>query len=154
MKFQNRVAKWVRACFGPEVLENRIERNYRFLEEALELVQACGCTKEHATQLVDYVYGRPVGNREQEIGGVMVTLGALCAAQEIEMTAAGEIELERCWILIDVIREKQARKVRDSALPGSTIAPAPATHCPHGFLLADNLCGPCSKGRPNRTSPV
>lgn len=21
--------------------------------------------------------------------------------------------------------------------------------CPHGFVLADNVCGPCSKGRPN-----
>jgi len=22
--------------------------------------------------------------------------------------------------------------------------------CPHGFVLADNVCGPCSEGRPNR----
>ena len=25
----------------------------------------------------------------------------------------------------------------------------PAMLCPHGFALADNICGPCSEGRPN-----
>lgn len=24
--------------------------------------------------------------------------------------------------------------------------------CPHGFVLADNICGPCSEGRANRTA--
>lgn len=23
--------------------------------------------------------------------------------------------------------------------------------CPHGLPLADNVCGPCSKGKPNRS---
>ena len=39
---------------------------HRFLEEALELVQACGATASEAHQLVDYVYGRPVGEPAQE----------------------------------------------------------------------------------------
>lgn len=26
----------------------------------------------------------------------------------------------------------------------------PAERCPHGEILADNVCGPCSQGRPNR----
>jgi hypothetical protein len=29
---------------------------------------------------------------------------------------------------------------------------APEALCPHGFVLADNLCGPCSEGRPNRVA--
>ncbi len=40
--FQNRVAPWMEACFGPEISADRVERNDRFIEEALELVQASG----------------------------------------------------------------------------------------------------------------
>lgn len=118
--FQERVRPWLHECFGREVAENRVERNHRFIEEALELVQACGCTREHALQIVEYVYGRPPGEPHQETGGVMVTLAALCLAQGICMHTAAECELERVWQKIDVIRAKQARKARDSALPGST----------------------------------
>lgn len=120
LPFQDRVEPWLHECFGKEVANNKIERNHRFLEEALELVQACGCTREHALQIVEYVYGRPTGVIAQEVGGVMVTLAALCSAQMVLMDAAAESELKRVWTKIDVIREKQARKVKDSALPGST----------------------------------
>jgi hypothetical protein len=35
------------------------------------------------------------------------------------------------------------------------IAPKePPAICPHGFLLVDNVCGPCSKGEPNRPASV
>lgn len=26
--------------------------------------------------------------------------------------------------------------------------------CTHGFVLAANICGPCSEGRPNKTTPA
>ncbi|RQS15519.1 hypothetical protein DIE07_03565 [Burkholderia sp. Bp9002] len=35
---------WMLECFGAAIATDRMERNHRFLEEALELVQACGCT--------------------------------------------------------------------------------------------------------------
>lgn len=35
--------------------------------------------------------------------------------------------------------------------PGCTAPETSAELCPHGFVLADNTCGPCSEGRPNRT---
>jgi hypothetical protein len=38
----------MQACFGPEISADRVERNHRFLEEALELVQACGAARETA----------------------------------------------------------------------------------------------------------
>src|SRR4051794_3958497 len=38
--FQPRVQPWLVACFGAEIAGDRIERNHRFIEEALELVQA------------------------------------------------------------------------------------------------------------------
>ena len=108
--FQERVAPWMDACFGPEVAANKTIRNHRFLEEALELVQACGCSSSDAHALVDYVFGRPVGEPHQEVGGVMVTLAALCLAQGLDMRADGEDELARVWTKIERIREKQAEK--------------------------------------------
>jgi hypothetical protein len=114
---QARVQPWMQACFGAEISADRIERNLRFIEEGLELVQACGCTRDEAHQLVEYVYGRPVGDVHQEVGGVMVTLAALCLANDIDMHAAGEDELARVWTKVDAIRAKQAAKPRGSALP-------------------------------------
>jgi hypothetical protein len=95
--FQARVQPWMMACFGLEISGDREERNHRFLEEALELVQACGCTAGEAHQLVEYVYGRPVGEKGQEVGGVMVTLAALCLANDLDMHAEAETELARIW---------------------------------------------------------
>lgn len=42
--FQQRLHSWVVAAFGEQVAGDKIERNHRFLEESLELVQALGCT--------------------------------------------------------------------------------------------------------------
>lgn len=115
--FQERVAAWMQACFGAMIATDRIERNYRFLEEALELVQACGCKKSEAIMLVHYVYDRAEGEASQEVGGVMVTLAALCLANGIDMHSAADTELERIWTKIDAIRAKQASKPKHSPLP-------------------------------------
>ncbi|WP_396334078.1 hypothetical protein [Burkholderia anthina] len=123
-EFQARVQPWMLACFGAEIAADRVERNHRFLEEALELVQACGCTASEAHQLVDYTFGRPIGEPAQEVGGVMVTLAALCLANGLDMHAAGETELARIWTKVEQIRAKQAAKPKHSPLPE---APAPAS---------------------------
>ncbi|WP_292451298.1 hypothetical protein [Mesorhizobium sp.] len=118
-KFQERVQPWMLACFGEEISKDRIERNHRFIEEALELVQANGCTQSEAHQLVDYVFGRPIGDVHQEIGGVLVTLAALCLAIGEDMHKAGETELARVWTKVEKIRAKQAAKPKHSPLPES-----------------------------------
>jgi NTP pyrophosphatase (non-canonical NTP hydrolase) len=123
--FQARVKPWMDACFGAEISADKIERNHRFLEEALELVQANGCTQSEAHQLVDYVYGRDVGEINQEVGGVMVTLAALCLANGIDMHKGGETELARIWTKVEKIRAKQAAKPKHSPLPEHTTRPAP-----------------------------
>ena len=115
--FQQRVQPWMMACFGHEISADRSERNHRFLEEALELVQSCGCTASEAHQLVEYVFGRPVGDPMQEAGGVMVTLAALCLANDLDMHACGETELARIWTKVEAIRAKQAAKPKHSPLP-------------------------------------
>lgn len=126
--FQTRVDGWMQECFGPEISADQVERNHRFLEEALELVQALGCTKDEAHKLVDYVYGRAVGDPPQEVGGVMVTLAALCLANGMDMDAAAETELSRILQpeVVTKIREKQKRKPAFSPLPGSYPDRAPA----------------------------
>jgi hypothetical protein len=108
--FQAAVGKWVVEAFGEEVASDSIERNHRFLEEALETVQANHCTREEAHRLVDYVFDRPIGDLPQEIGGALVTLAALCQALEVDMQTAAVYELSRVILKIDAIRAKRAAK--------------------------------------------
>ena len=134
--FQHRVQPWLLQCFGAEIAADTVERNHRFLEEALELVQSTGCTQSEAHQLVDYAFGRPVGEPAQEVGGVMVTLAALCLANGLDMHNAGEIELARIWTKVEAIRAKQAEKPKHSPLPQAAPQqeaqePAAYIHVPH-----------------------
>lgn len=115
--YQSQVDEWLEACFPPSVRSDRSERTHRFLEEALELAQASGCTRSHALALVEYVFGRPSGHPAQEVGGVMVTLAGLCSASGISMEEAGKLELSRNWDRIEQIRTKQQAKQQGSPLP-------------------------------------
>lgn len=117
--FQLRVRPWMLACFNAEIATDMLERGDRFIEEALELVQSGGYSRERAHALVDYVYGRPQGEVNQEVGGVMVTLAAYCLAAGADMHEAGETELQRINRpeVMEKIRAKQAAKPKGSALP-------------------------------------
>jgi len=115
--FQERVAEWLVACFPSSAFRDQQERTCRFLEEALELAQASGCSRQDAHRLVDYVFSRPAGQTELEVGGVMVTLAGLCATAGIDMNNAANSELERNWDRIELIRHKQANRPSDSPLP-------------------------------------
>lgn len=120
-EMQVKVADWVRQCFGPDALGEKETRNFRFLEEALELVQAGGCSREDAHKLVEYVYDRPVGEMGQEVGGVSTTLAALCASQGIDWGYQAGLELRRVNQpeVMEKIRIKQASKMHGGPLPGS-----------------------------------
>jgi NTP pyrophosphatase (non-canonical NTP hydrolase) len=91
--FQKRALSWAKRCFGIKLVTDIGERNQRFIEEALELVQACGLTRREALGAVNYVYGRPVGDKRQEVGGVYTTLAILCSAHNIDMVNEGERDL-------------------------------------------------------------
>ena len=108
--FQSEVQVWMLGCFGEEITYNLKERNYRFLEEALELTQACGLSQKEAHQLVDYTFSRPKGNPHQEAGGVQITFAALCTANNINTTKAAIDELSRVWGDLEKIRSKQTSK--------------------------------------------
>ena len=110
--FQGRTSDWVRECFSSRICTARKERSFRFLEEALELVQALELTADDARLVVDYVYGRPAGDPSQEVGGVMVTLAALCWNERMFLQSAAFTELERIEQpeIMDKIRAKQDAK--------------------------------------------
>lgn len=118
--FQQNVLKWAIEAFGAEVVRDTQERCDRFIEEALELVQAVGYDRERAHALVDYVFSRPVGEVHQEAGGVMVTLASLASIINVDLFADGSTELARVNQpeVMARIREKHKTKPTGSALPG------------------------------------
>jgi hypothetical protein len=146
--FQKRVNDWMVACFGTVISTDLQERNHRFFEESIELVQSTGMTRSEAHQLVDYTYGRAIGDPEQEAGGVHVTLAALCNANGIDLEAVSEAELRRVWDNIDTIRAKQAAKPKHSPLPQAVSAEmqliscacSVADVCPQGKIGMMNKC--------------
>lgn len=111
--FQQLIGNWCALAFGDTCASNPQERGLRLLEEAIELGQSLEITKEQAHLLVDYVYGRPVGEVRQEISGVLITLFALttavganaqdCIAEEYERISQPEF--------LEKIRAKHNSKV-------------------------------------------
>jgi len=121
--YQARVGEWMIACFGSDITNSLAERCFRFFEEAGELCQALDMTEDMAHQLVAYTWGREKGLASQEVGGVMVTLAALCFAANLDMAEDGETELTRISApeVMDKIRRKHAAKVLRTphdAIPG------------------------------------
>lgn len=108
---QLRVYFWMMKVFGAKffpIASDKRERNFRFVEEALELVQAAGMTRAEVDTLADYVYARPVGVLAQEVGGVELTLVALCTAHELDKNQCADIEMQRVYQpeIIEKIRRK------------------------------------------------
>ena len=91
---QAAVLDWVRTTFGPATLTGS-ERAMRVLEEALELFQAEGLDLDKALAIARHVYGRPLGDPAQEVGGLGVTLLAYCGAKGISADGEEARELER-----------------------------------------------------------
>ncbi len=112
--FCRKVMAWAITCFGTRLSYDPSERNQRFLEEALELVQSTNLTRDAAHQLVDYVYDRPVGDPKQEVAGTMISLAALCAAHKIDIDEVTYDEMVRITDpeVVQKVRAKQALKPR------------------------------------------
>lgn len=119
-ELQREVDLWVRQCMGDAEAEDKRQRAFRFLEEALELVQAAGMTRDQVNALADYTFGRPPApGPADEVGGVLNTLAALCNASGISMDACANAEMAHVWKNIDRIRTKHQSKIHpDGPLPG------------------------------------
>lgn len=121
--FQSKVGTWMGQCFDRLLYANMTERGDRLLEEILELLQAHGYDRNRVPTLVDYVYSRPVGEPDQEVGGVMITLAGFCHDAGLDMLSAGNRELDRITKpeIMAKIRAKQQSKNAlhfDTPLPG------------------------------------
>lgn len=108
--FQDECMLWAEKTFGETINNDVNERNQRFLEESLELVQSTGMTVDQAHVMVDYVFNRPVGETFQEIGGTIITLALLCSVKGYDISYAGAMEIHRCWDNMEKIKAKQAQK--------------------------------------------
>lgn len=122
--FQSRVGDWMRRCFERSLYGQMIERGDRLAEEVIELLQAHHYPRERLATLIEYVYNRPIGEPEQEVGGVMITLSGFCHVAGHDMMACGERELARINTpeVMAKIRAKQKAKNAlhfDTPLPGA-----------------------------------
>jgi len=105
---------WTLKIGGPEAPSIRL-RARRFLEEALELAQACNVDRENAIRIVNNIYDRPAGDPFQEVGGAAITLLALCEQAQISFVGATEIEwgrINKPEVLAKVQR-RQAEKLAE-----------------------------------------
>lgn len=113
-RLQRRTDAWLAACFPEQmpIEQHREERGLRLVEEAVELGQAIGITREQAHRLVDYVFDRPVGEVRQEIGGVALTLSAVASVSNASVEECWHDELSRVMLRIEETRAKQQAKAR------------------------------------------
>lgn len=139
LSFQARVRSWVERCFGSNIADDRVERGDRCLEEVFELLQSGGYDPSRVAVVRDYVWGRPAGEPQQELGGVMVTLAAYAAAHGLDMSLQGETELARVNQpdVMERVRAKQAAKLRD--IPLSPLPQASPHYCAPGDQQHDHF---------------
>lgn len=117
---QAKMRKWIEEVFGEGERKNSFSRGNRFMEEAIELYQANGGTAKDAHDLVDYVFGRPIGEFRQEVGGVLLTLAGLCNSRKVNMAECADEDLARVFTpeCIARAKAKAATATPGSPLPG------------------------------------
>jgi hypothetical protein len=110
--YQRRIKAWLEKVFDEKVWNSVQERGLRLLEEATELAQALGVTRDEAVRLIHYVYNRPVGNVGQEVAGTMVTLAAVAVAAGVDLEAVALVEATRIERpeIIEKVRNRQEEK--------------------------------------------
>ncbi|WP_248313168.1 hypothetical protein [Bosea sp. F3-2] len=96
------------------------ERRDRFAEEANEVCQAFGMSREDAHRLIDYTYCRPIGEPSKEIGAAMTTLASLAREAGHDLMACAEADLAKLVQpeTIARIRAKRATRHGRGPLPG------------------------------------
>lgn len=91
------------------VIEPKV-RVLRFLEEALELAQSMGITREKALEQVEYTFGREIGDPKQEFGGTVFTLTNVGVALGLDLVTEGYRAVDEAYDRIEKIREKSKSK--------------------------------------------
>lgn len=109
---QRRVETWLRRVFDEATVSDVKERALRAAEEVIELAQAVGVDAPQLHRLVDYVFGRPLGDPAQEIAGSFITLYSVAVALGVNADEAFEKELARVDTpeVTERVQRRQAEK--------------------------------------------
>jgi hypothetical protein len=94
---QAKMTAWGQRCFGVEHMSDVKIRGLRMLEESIEFAQAVEIESWQVTDLANYVYSRPKGTPQQELGGVLVT--ALVSASALGVSAQSVLDAEMQRVL-------------------------------------------------------
>lgn len=116
--------EWACRSFGKKHMMDPQVRAARFLEEAVELVQAIGLDKTQAQKVLDIVYSRPAGNTQFEVGGVQMTFMTLCKALNIDRDYYFYMELSRVLEYPTEHFTKRNQQKMDLGLTGHVEEPA------------------------------
>lgn len=117
-QWQTSIHDWVCHTLGQPSAFCRKERSDRFMEEALELVQAAGMSREDVLTLVDYTYSRSQGEVRAEAGDALLCLLALISAHELVAEKTLDDTMARAWRDVEKIRAKNKTKPKSGPLPG------------------------------------
>jgi NTP pyrophosphatase (non-canonical NTP hydrolase) len=108
---QQRMSALCHAVWGDACATSVLERSQRFLEEAVELVQTAGMSREQAHTMIDYVFGRPTEKDvSKELGGAAVTLLVLSEALDVDLETAVLRDFRRIEANATAMREKHLLK--------------------------------------------
>lgn len=104
-KLQNKVIRWQDKCFGWKMRMN-VRSAHAFIEEAIELAQACGLSEREVGMHVARIFAKPKGLVEQEIGGVMLTLASVANVYSLDMLKIMNDHVDWCEAHTDEIRDR------------------------------------------------
>lgn len=95
-RFQGAVQNWYDSLFKgtPEEHSDRTI-TMRFLEEALELCQAMGLTRDDINRQADYTFSRPPGTPAEEIAGTNITFQHVANRAGVDIHDVSVAELIR-----------------------------------------------------------
>lgn len=108
---------WCRDTFGGPIATDVVERGARLFEEAAEVAQAAGVPDDMMGRILGMVLSKPKGQLPQELGGVIVCWGVMCAALGFAPGRIMADALADCWTRHDTIRAKLATKIAMGASP-------------------------------------
>lgn len=114
---QTALLAWAVDNFGL-VAKDRVERAMRLIEEAVEVVQVQGLPKERIYSIVDRSYSRPVGELNNEIGGLAMTLEALAESEGIDVEEQSQIEFDR---ITSIPKEWWQKKHAEKVAAGTAV---------------------------------
>ena len=97
-------------CYGIENTFSKRERALRFGEEAIELLQTTGLTKEDIINLIEYVYRKNPGEVKDEFAGAQLTLLALANSFGVYLDDEADNNLELVNKNMPMIIKKYCKK--------------------------------------------